>query len=168
MSRNFLLLTCACHTGETRWHANSSTWINNAKGCHINRPPEAKGKYERINNCFNHPDFYASGRVAGLALQQRVGLLSKRRAGPRRPDHCSPSAPGKNMTESSLATRICRPLSAREDKLTTRVSFTAILAVFVLTAWLHLGVLLLSSIFSYFALEKLGLMEPRHKWPAVT
>ena len=49
-----------------------------------------------------------------------------------------------------------------------RISFYFILAVLVLTGWLGLGVLLLSILFSYFAITKLNFLKTRHKWPALT
>ena len=49
-----------------------------------------------------------------------------------------------------------------------RISFAFILAVLVLTGWLNLGVLLLSILFSYFAITKLDFLKGRRKWPAVT
>jgi predicted PurR-regulated permease PerM len=48
-----------------------------------------------------------------------------------------------------------------------RVSFGFVLAVLVLTGWLHLGVLLLSVLFSYFALCKLHFLKERGKWTAI-
>jgi predicted PurR-regulated permease PerM len=48
-----------------------------------------------------------------------------------------------------------------------RISFVFILAVMVLTGWLHLGALLLSVLFSYFAISKLDFLKPRGKWPAI-
>jgi predicted PurR-regulated permease PerM len=48
-----------------------------------------------------------------------------------------------------------------------RISFGFILAVLILTGWLHLGVLLLSVLFSYFAISKLDFLKPRGKWPAI-
>ena len=41
------------------------------------------------------------------------------------------------------------------------------MAVLVLTGWLHLGVFLLSILFSYFALTKLNFFKA-HKWPGIT
>jgi predicted PurR-regulated permease PerM len=49
-----------------------------------------------------------------------------------------------------------------------RISFVFILAAFILTGWLHLGVLLLSILFSYFALTHLDFFKGRRKWPAIT
>jgi len=37
-----------------------------------------------------------------------------------------------------------------------------------LTGWLHLGALLLSVLFSYFAINKLNFLKARGKWPAIT
>jgi predicted PurR-regulated permease PerM len=48
-----------------------------------------------------------------------------------------------------------------------RISFVFILAVLVLTGWLQLGVLLLSVLFSYFALCKLDFVKPRGKGAAI-
>ncbi len=49
-----------------------------------------------------------------------------------------------------------------------RISFVFILAVVVLTGWLHLGPLLLAVLFSYFAISKLHFLKARGKWPAIT
>jgi predicted PurR-regulated permease PerM len=49
-----------------------------------------------------------------------------------------------------------------------RISFACILAMLVLTGWLHLGALLLSVLFSYFALSKLDFLKHRGKWAAIT
>ena len=48
-----------------------------------------------------------------------------------------------------------------------RISFAFILLTLVMTAWFHLGALLLSVLFSYFILTKLNFMKPRAKWLAV-
>jgi predicted PurR-regulated permease PerM len=48
-----------------------------------------------------------------------------------------------------------------------RISFAFILLILVLTGWLHMGALLLSVLFSYFAIAKLDFMKPRAKWLAV-
>ena len=49
-----------------------------------------------------------------------------------------------------------------------RISFALIAGVLVLTGWLHLGLLLLSVLFSYFALTKLDFLKHRGKWAAIT
>jgi predicted PurR-regulated permease PerM len=49
-----------------------------------------------------------------------------------------------------------------------RISFVFILGILVLTGWLHLGALLLSVLFSYFALSKLNFLKHRGKWAAIT
>ena len=49
----------------------------------------------------------------------------------------------------------------------SRISFAFILAVIVLTGWMHLGVLLLSVLFSYFILSKLDFLKHRGKWAAI-
>ena len=49
-----------------------------------------------------------------------------------------------------------------------RISFVFILAALILTGWLKLGVLLLSILFSYFALTQLDFFKGRRKWPAIT
>lgn len=48
-----------------------------------------------------------------------------------------------------------------------RFSFALIAAVLVLTGWLHLELLLLSVLFSYFTLDKLYFLKRRGKWTAV-
>ena len=48
-----------------------------------------------------------------------------------------------------------------------RISFAFIALVFVLTAWSHLGALLLSTLFAYFIVSKLDFMKPKAKWLAV-
>jgi len=48
-----------------------------------------------------------------------------------------------------------------------RISYLFVTLVFVLTGWFHLGVLLLSVLFSYFIVSKLNFMKPRAKWLAV-
>jgi predicted PurR-regulated permease PerM len=48
-----------------------------------------------------------------------------------------------------------------------RISFAFILLVLVLVGWLRMGALLLSVLFSYFAITKLNFMKPRGKWLAV-
>jgi predicted PurR-regulated permease PerM len=48
-----------------------------------------------------------------------------------------------------------------------RISFAFIIAVMVLTGWLHLGALLLSVLFSYFAISKLDFMKRCGKWTAI-
>jgi predicted PurR-regulated permease PerM len=49
----------------------------------------------------------------------------------------------------------------------TRISFGFILAALVLTGWLHLGVVLLAILFSYFAISKLDFLKPHGRRTAV-
>ncbi|MGA2557121.1 MAG: AI-2E family transporter [Verrucomicrobiota bacterium] len=48
-----------------------------------------------------------------------------------------------------------------------RISFAFILLILVLTGWLRMGALLLSVLFSYFAMAKLDFLKGRGKWLAV-
>ena len=48
-----------------------------------------------------------------------------------------------------------------------RISYAFIVLIFVLTGWAHLGVLLLSVLFSYFIISKLDFMKPKARWLAV-
>ncbi|MGA2544693.1 MAG: AI-2E family transporter [Verrucomicrobiota bacterium] len=48
-----------------------------------------------------------------------------------------------------------------------RISFAFLLLILVLTGWLRMGALLLSVLFSYFAIAKLHFVKPRGKWLAV-
>ena len=52
-------------------------------------------------------------------------------------------------------------------KLPARISFAFIFLVVVLVGWLQMGALLLSVLFSYFAITKLAFIKPRGKWLAV-
>jgi predicted PurR-regulated permease PerM len=49
-----------------------------------------------------------------------------------------------------------------------RISFVFVLGALILTGWLKLGVLLLSILFSYFALTQLDFFKGRRKWPAIS
>lgn len=49
----------------------------------------------------------------------------------------------------------------------SRISFAMLPLILVLTGWLHMGALLLSVLFSYFAIAKLDFLKPRGKWLAV-
>jgi 4a-hydroxytetrahydrobiopterin dehydratase len=62
--------------------------------------------YEHFNNSFDHPDCFADRRVADLALQRRMGLLSQRRPGFGRGDSGRSIAAWKIMT-SELAQKEC-------------------------------------------------------------
>ncbi|HEY3862798.1 MAG TPA: AI-2E family transporter [Verrucomicrobiae bacterium] len=48
-----------------------------------------------------------------------------------------------------------------------RISFAFIALMLGLVGWLHMGALLLSTLFSYFIISKLNFMKPRAKWVAV-
>lgn len=48
-----------------------------------------------------------------------------------------------------------------------KISFAVIGAALFLTGWLHLGLLLLSVLFSYFAIDKLYFVKKRGKWTAL-
>jgi hypothetical protein len=51
--------------------------------------------YECFNHPFSHLDTAVDRRLADVAIQRRLGLLSQRRAGHRRPDFNHPSLDGK-------------------------------------------------------------------------
>lgn len=52
-------------------------------------------------------------------------------------------------------------------RMPVRFSFAFILLVLVLVGWLNMGALLLSVLFSYFAITKLAFISPPRKWLAV-
>jgi predicted PurR-regulated permease PerM len=65
-----------------------------------------------------------------------------------------------------LKSRVAR-LECPSVSRPNRISFIFILAVLIATGWLHLGPMLLSVLFSYYAISKLDFLKPRGKWPAI-
>src|SRR6202012_5174869 len=46
-------------------------------------------------------------------------------------------------------------------------SFGVIILILVLTAWMHLGMLVMAVLFSYLAVTKLDFTQSKPKWPAL-
>jgi hypothetical protein len=59
---------------------------------------EKNKNYEHSHNPFDHPDCFAYRRAASVALQRRLGLLSKRRFRLGRPDFSHSFVAWKIMT----------------------------------------------------------------------
>ena len=61
----------------------------------------------------------------------------------------------------------CQTVDGRHGAATDCMSFAFIFAALIITGWFHLGVLVLSILFSYFILDKLRLLMRGRKWPAL-